>query len=64
MEVVSKDGGQSSVEAAGQATHPVHEERTLTSTEREKIDEGTKDVSELISLLFMVLKSHKRQKRH
>lgn len=45
MEVVSKDGGQSMVEAAGQATNPVHEERTLTSTEREKIDEGTEDVS-------------------
>ena len=45
VEVVSKDGGQSTVEAAGQATNPVHEERTLTSTEREKIDEGTQDVS-------------------
>lgn len=45
MEVVSQDGGQSKVEAVGQATNSVHEERTLTSTEREKIDEGTQDVS-------------------
>ena len=41
MKVLAKDGGQSNAEVVGQVSNPGLKERSLNSTEREKIEKGT-----------------------